>query len=346
MKEIITYNARDGQEITLGFDIVRKYLVQGKAELVTNQEIVFFMGICKARGLNPFKKDCYLIKYSNDPAAIVTSIDYFRSRAKSQNNCRGWKKGIIVQKPDGTIRDSYGLILSGEQLVGGFFETKPDGWDEPFRLEVNLDGYIKRKTDGSITSFWQPKNQPTQIAKVAESQGLRTVWPDEFQGLYEQSEIAIEEPPKIPNTIPVAEIPEANLEDQIRKFDESIPKEVDAEILSYFLFEVALSNGCSVDEVKAEASGNMKSFWNNFIAWSQKQETPQKETVQQETNVEGYDLEFTGMKAEALKAYEELHRQDIDSWPEDVQEAFKKQWKKVTKNDYADFLSFLSSSEE
>lgn len=187
-KSIVEYKAKDGQELKLSFETVTKYLVQGNGK-VSKQEMMFFLAMCKSRGLNPFKKDAYLIKFGDDPAAIVTSIDYFRSRARAQTDCKGWKKGIIVQLDDGSVKDSAGLILEGEKLVGGFFEAKPEGWDYPFRLEVNLDGFIKKTRQGKITRFWEESKQPIMIAKVAESQGLRTLWPDEFQGMYEKDEI-------------------------------------------------------------------------------------------------------------------------------------------------------------
>lgn len=189
-KNIIKYQSKDGQDISLSLDIVKRYLVQGNADAITVQEAMYFIGVCKARGLNPFKRDCYLIKYGSDPAAIVTSIDYFRARAKAQPDCQGWKKGIIVKDKGGEIKYTSGLLLDGEMLLGGFFEATPKGWEEPFRLEVNLRAYIKTTRDGKITRFWQAENQPSQIAKVAESQGLRTLWPDEFQGLYNEAELS------------------------------------------------------------------------------------------------------------------------------------------------------------
>lgn len=185
---VVKYQAKDGSEVALTLDVIRKFLVHGKAELVTAQEMVFFMGICKARGLNPFAKDCYLIKYSQDPAAIVTSIDYFRARAKAQPDCKGWQAGIIVLRNGQAIRTS-GLMLDGDKLIGGWFSAKPAGWETPFELEVNLRGYIKKTREGAITKFWQDENQPTQIRKVAESQGLRECWPAEFAKLYVEEEV-------------------------------------------------------------------------------------------------------------------------------------------------------------
>jgi len=190
--EMVKYVARDGIEVALDFKTVQNYLVSGKKELVTPQEIMFFLGICKSKGLNPFKKDVYLVKYDNSPAAIVTSIDYYRSRAKVQKDCRGWTKGIIVKR-DGLIVYSKGLMLEGDELLGGWFKARPDGWEVDFELEVNLAGFLKKRSDGSLTQFWTKEKQPIMIMKVAESQGLRTCWPDEFQGIIGEDEIMLED---------------------------------------------------------------------------------------------------------------------------------------------------------
>jgi hypothetical protein len=79
-------------------------------------------------------------------------------------------------------------MLDGENLLGGWFEATPDGWNDPIRKEVPLKRYIKTTREGKVTRFWSEDNQPEQICKVAESQGLRATWPDEFSGLYTDAE--------------------------------------------------------------------------------------------------------------------------------------------------------------
>jgi phage recombination protein Bet len=192
-QSVIKYKSRDNQDIELSFEIVKQFLIQGKKELITPQELFFFMGVCKSRGLNPFKKDAYLIKYSNDPAAIVTSIDFYRSRARAQEDCVGWKSGIIIKKGNAVEYREGNLLLEGEVLLGGWFEGKPKNWTETFRHSVNLRPYIKKTKEGEITRFWSEDNQPMMIQKVAEAQGLRKLWPDQFQQIYYEGEIMAEE---------------------------------------------------------------------------------------------------------------------------------------------------------
>lgn len=260
-KNVVKYQAKDGQEITLTFDTVKKYLVQGNSDAVTHQEIMYFLGVCKSRGLNPFKKDCYLIKYGKDPAAIITSIDYFRSRARAQKDCKGWECGIIVKTTEGKIKDTYGLLLDGETLLGGWFESKPEGWTTSKRLEVNLNGYIKKTKDGKITHFWRPEMQPTMISKVAEGQGLRQLWPDEFQGLYEESEVTPEG-----FTVDMASQDGSHYEPGAPSFDSQIPEGTDSEMLDKWVSRCAAVGGIAAEKVEAEAV-NDPGFWRAFDIW-------------------------------------------------------------------------------
>src|SRR5580765_2823816 len=131
---LVTYQSRDGQQIKLTFDIVRRYYVSGRPELVKDEEIMLYMGTCKARGLNPAKRDCYLIKYTaDDPAATIVSIDYYRSRAKAQPDCEGWHCGVIVKDAAGALvyRDGA-FTFPGDLLLGGWFKARPSNWAESY----------------------------------------------------------------------------------------------------------------------------------------------------------------------------------------------------------------------
>ena len=281
---VVAYKARDGQEITLSMEIVKNFLVVGNKELVQLQEFVFFMGVCRARGLNPFAKDCYLIKYSQDPAAIVTSIDFYRARARAQKDCHGWQKGVIcLNNKTGELRYSKGLVLpNDEEIVGGWFKAQPTGWDVPFELEVNLSGYIKHTREGAITKFWQPANQATMISKVAESQGLRTLWPDEFRGTITGEEAGLQL-----DTFDALDItdlqPGAGLE-------EEPPPKVDTSVFDALLKDKGLSlkrlarvqvfieetaksqkkTKVTPDEMKVRCGAAPDKFWDVFERWEAK----------------------------------------------------------------------------
>lgn len=264
----VVYEARDGQAITLDFDTIRKYLVNGHPEFTLPKELMFFMGMCKSRGFNPFNKDCYLMKYSQrDPAAIIIARDYKRKLAKAQRDCHGWSYGIIVER-EGKIEYSKGLMLKGDTLLGGWFKAQPEGWTEPFELEVNLDAYIKKTKEGNPTAFWKKEKQPSMIAKVAESQGLTACWPGEFGKMYIEEEIG---PPDMFKTTEAAaekevdaeweeEKPEAGQDNFQSIHDELISKGATKDDIEVFVNKVANENNLTQIEVQASAVDDRENF--------------------------------------------------------------------------------------
>src|SRR6266545_2179770 len=242
------YSSRDGQHIKLSYEIVRKYLISGKPEYVNDQEIMLYVATCKARGLNPFKKDCYLVKYTQtDPAATIVSIEYYRSRAGAMPSCRGYKSGIIVFDSQGQLKYRSGaFIMEDETLVGGWFRAKPAGWDEEYEWTISLRPYIKTTRDGQPTRFWQNENQPYMIAKIAESQGLRRLWPDEFQGLFVAEEIIDTTSSETPKKGKRAELPEVP-----HKIHESQRKKLYAACMAKGIDEAAQARLLSLYDYKS-----------------------------------------------------------------------------------------------
>jgi phage recombination protein Bet len=284
-KHIEKYRSRDGQDVTLTPDFIKRYLVSGKPQYVTMQELYYYMVLCRSRGMNPGIKDCYLVKYNeNDPAAIITSIDYYRKRAKARDDCQGWKSGVIVQTKDGQIKYSNGIVIEGEKLLGGWFEALPRGWAEPFKKEVNLKGYIKRTRDGNITRFWSEENQPSQIAKVAEAQGLRAIWGDEFQGLYVDAEMQSEQAqgefdkifanalvPGTPESDTVVETTE-ELEEKVK----AVTKDLPWEQVKTFIGKMADTNKVSYDKALIESMKDQTKFIQFVKAWLKQNEKKSK----------------------------------------------------------------------
>jgi len=184
-KAVVEYKSREGDVVKLSPNMIIKYLVKGRPELVTEAETIHFLMHCKARQLNPFTKDCYLLKYDQSPAAIITSVDHYRRNAREAPDCQGWRCGIIILKKGGMIENREGSFkLPDEELVGAWFEATPKGWSSPFIHTINLAPYIKCKRDGSPTQFWQPEKQPDMIVKVVEAQGLRKLWGEKSTGTY------------------------------------------------------------------------------------------------------------------------------------------------------------------
>lgn len=173
---------RIGTDLTI--ESIRKYIHAD----VSDEEAYSFIQLCIARRLNPFLKDAYIIKYSKaSPAVFIVGKDAFLKRADAHPEYEGIEQGIVIETSTGTIERRPGcLVLDGEKLIGGWARIHRKS-RIPYYSEVGLKEYIQLK-DGQPTRFW--KTFPaTMIAKVATVQGLRAVFPQEFTGFYDPSEI-------------------------------------------------------------------------------------------------------------------------------------------------------------
>lgn len=184
----VTYDV-NGEIVKISPTIVQKYLTSGDGQ-ITAQEVVMFINMCKYQHLNPFLREAYLIKYGSQPASIVVGKETFTKRAKRNQQYRGFEAGIIVLNQDsGEMEQRIGTFyLPGEQVVGGWAKVYLEGWTVPVEVTVPMEEYVGRKRDGSVNSQWA-KKPATMIRKVALVQALREAFPEDFSGMYDQSEI-------------------------------------------------------------------------------------------------------------------------------------------------------------
>lgn len=198
----VTYQI-NGADISLSPNIVRNYLTNGEGN-VSDQEIAYFMNLCKYQKLNPFTREAYLIKYGTKPATIVTGIDALRKRAMRNPNYKGHEAGVIVIKGDGSAENRVGsCVLPGEQIVGGWAKTHVAGYSVPLETTVSYQEYAQD------TPIWRSK-PGTMIRKVALATSLREAFPEDLSGLYAPEEMGVEETdaPTIPADVTVTDIPQ------------------------------------------------------------------------------------------------------------------------------------------
>lgn len=175
-----------GTHVELDLDFVKRYLVRGKAELVSDQEVVFFMNTCKMQGLNPLAQgEVYLIKYSpSDPAQMVVGKDAYLRRAFDHPDYLFKKDGIVVQRGNEIIQKEGCCLYPGETLIGGWcrvFFIRNGKERETFK-EVAFSEYDKGQAN------WKSK-PATMINKVAVSQCVRDAFPKDYEGVYSEEEM-------------------------------------------------------------------------------------------------------------------------------------------------------------
>lgn len=175
-----------GTHVELTLDFVKKYLVRGRADLTSDQELVFFMNTCKMQHLNPLAQgEVYLIKYSkDDPAQMVIGKDAYLRRAFDHPDYLYRNDGITVQRGNDIIQKEGCCLYPGETLIGGWCRVffMRNNKERTTYKEVSFTEYNKGQAN------WKSK-PATMINKVAVSQCVRDAFPKDFEGLYSEEEM-------------------------------------------------------------------------------------------------------------------------------------------------------------
>jgi len=182
----------DGEPVNLTMNTVQKYIVGSDAR-ITEQEFVMFASMCKARKLNPFVKDAYLIKYGNQPAQMVVGKDAILKRAVMHPSYNGKESGIIIRNDNGQIEERNGCFYdpATEKLLGGWAKVYRKDWDHPEYMSVSLNEVAQKTKDGKLNQNWMYKTA-TMLEKVAKVRALREAFVEEFGGMYDEDEIQTE----------------------------------------------------------------------------------------------------------------------------------------------------------
>lgn len=175
-----------GSHVELDLDFVKRYLVRGRSELTTDQELVFFMNTCKMQNLNPLVSgEVYLIKYSKDePAQMVVGKDAYLRRAFNNPDYLFKNDGITVQRANTIVQKEGCCLYPGEALIGGWCRVAflRGGEERTAFKEVSLAEYNKNMAN------WKSK-PATMINKVAVSQCVRDAFPKDYEGVYSEEEM-------------------------------------------------------------------------------------------------------------------------------------------------------------
>ena len=184
-RAIVEFNIGD-ENIKLSPKIVQEYLTGGQP--ISLPEFKMFSELCKARKLNPFLKEAYIIKYGNSPATIVVGKDAILKRAINHQEYNGREQGIIVLKQDGSIEERKGTFyMQGETVVGGWAKVYRRGWEYPTYITVSINEAAQTKKDGSLNSQWATK-PATMIEKVALVRALRETFVEDLGGMIDEDE--------------------------------------------------------------------------------------------------------------------------------------------------------------
>lgn len=191
--EIMKYKTDLG-EVSLTNEIVRTQIAKGQD--ISDSEIHNFMQLCFYRKLNPFLGQAHLIKFK-DKIQMVVGKDVFTERLNKNPLCEGWESGLILyDKEDKKVIERVGtFFLPNEELVGAYCIIERSGWKKEFKWTVRLSDYFRTYyKDGKTLPMGLWGTMPgVMITKCCTVAAVRNVFPEEFGGMYDASELGIEE---------------------------------------------------------------------------------------------------------------------------------------------------------
>ena len=174
-----------GTRVDLDLDFVKRYLVRGAADKVSDQELVFFMNLCKMQKLNPLVgNEVYCIKYGNDPAQVVVGKGAYLRRAYEHPDYICKEDGIVVARGNEVVQKEGCCLYPGEKLIGGWCRVHftRNGKELSCFKEVSLSEYDKGQANWKV-------RPATMVNKVAVSQCVREAFPKDYEGLYSEDEM-------------------------------------------------------------------------------------------------------------------------------------------------------------
>lgn len=166
-------------EVTLSIEVIKQYI----CPTATDAEAFNFLQLCHYRGLNPFLKEAYLIKYGTGTASMVVGKDAFTRKAEESSAFDGYEAGIVILTKEGKIEEREGtIVLKDETLLGGYAKVRRKNTTLPFVNKVGFNEFNKNQGN------W--KTMPAvMIRKCALVGALREAFTKELGGCYDAAEL-------------------------------------------------------------------------------------------------------------------------------------------------------------
>lgn len=195
--EFVPFGTDD--KIKLSIELVKRLVAvktkQGKS--CSDEEAFKFILMCRARKLNPFEGDAFLIGYDTNDGpkfSLITAHQAFLKRAELNAEFNGMDSGVIV------LREGEPLDLIGDfhfptdKILGGWATVHFKHREYPMRKRLRVDRFNK--------GFGVWKDDPAgMIVKCAEADALRSSFPTMLGGMFIEQEAAIRGEMLIPKPV-------------------------------------------------------------------------------------------------------------------------------------------------
>jgi len=182
----VPFGAQDA--ITLSAKMVQRFIAvpTKSGKLPEERDCIKFVMLCKAKRLNPFEGDAFLIGYDSKDGpkfSLITAHQAFLKRAEASPEFDGFESGVSVTDKDGAFIEREGdFMFDGEKLVGAWSRVHFKNRKVPMFKRVS------RKTFDTGYSRWAI-DPAGMLVKCAEADGLRSAFPTLLGGLLVEQEI-------------------------------------------------------------------------------------------------------------------------------------------------------------
>jgi phage recombination protein Bet len=151
------------------------------AEKATREDLAVFFHYCSTTGLDPFRKQIYIIgrwdsRAGREKYSVQTGIDGFRHVAERTGTFAGVDEEW--EERDGKL---YSATVTVRRIVAGHICT--------FSAVAHWDEYAQVTKEGRPSGLWA-KLPRRMLAKCAESSALRRAFGQELAGIYTSEEMS------------------------------------------------------------------------------------------------------------------------------------------------------------
>jgi len=174
------------ESVNLSVKMVQDLLVSGDNKPPANDCIKFMM-LCRARLLNPFEGDAYIIPFQGR-WNLITGHQALLKRMETHPAYDGMDSGIIVETGEGVEWLDGHFIEDGHKLLGGWASIYRSDRTRPQKSSCTLKHFNKGQ------SVWN-SNPELMICKCAEAIAIRKTFPSVTSGMYLREELEDDTPP-------------------------------------------------------------------------------------------------------------------------------------------------------
>ncbi len=188
--DVVTFVPFGGKdEIELSIAVIKNMIAPKTKKGVAPSDIdcAKFMMLCKARELNPWEGDAFLVGYDKDGGgadfSIITAHQSLLKRAEACDGYDGLESGVVLLNSKNEMIEFVGdIIPAGHKLVGGWAKVFRKDRGRPMYKRIPLDAFQKNN------QFWNGAKAAGMIVKCAEADALRASFPNKLSQMYVEGE--------------------------------------------------------------------------------------------------------------------------------------------------------------